>query len=116
MNEKLPHLKADQVISVLEKYSFAQVSQHGSHQKWHQFDTGMQVIVPYHKGKELPLIVILGLLSNAGIWIVVIVTQPFSRWMGFAWMAVGILVYYLYRRVRHIAPDWQVEREKQPRL
>jgi APA family basic amino acid/polyamine antiporter len=68
------------------------------------------------KRKELPLIVILGLLSNTGIWIVVIVTQPFSRWMGLAWMTGGILLYYLYRRVRRRAPDWQVEREKQPRL
>ena len=67
MNEKLPHLKADQVISVLEKYSFAQVSQHGSHQKWHQFDTGMQVIVPYHKGKELPLGTLMSIIDGSGI-------------------------------------------------
>jgi uncharacterized protein (DUF58 family) len=56
------------------------------------------------------------LLSNTVIWLVVIVTQPFSRWMGLAWMTGGILLYYLYRRVRRRAPDWQVEREKQPRL
>ena len=67
MNEKLPHLKADQVISVLEKHSFALVSQHGSHQKWHQFDTGMQVIVPYHKGKELPLGTLMSIIDGSGI-------------------------------------------------
>jgi APA family basic amino acid/polyamine antiporter len=64
------------------------------------------------KSKELPLIALLGLLSNAGIWIVVMVTQPFSRWAGLAWMAGGILIYYLYRRIRRKSPDWQVEREK----
>ncbi len=64
------------------------------------------------KGKDLPLIAILGLLSNAGIWIVVMVTQPFSRWAGIAWMAGGILIYYLFRRGRRKSPDWQIEREK----
>jgi APA family basic amino acid/polyamine antiporter len=62
------------------------------------------------KGRELPLISLLGLLSNAGIWIVVMVTQPFSRWAGLAWMAGGILIYYLFRRTRGKSPDWQVER------
>jgi predicted RNA binding protein YcfA (HicA-like mRNA interferase family) len=67
MTEKLPHLKADQVISVLEKHGFTFISQNGSHQKWHQSDTGMQVIVPYHKGKQLPLGTLMSIIDGSGI-------------------------------------------------
>jgi predicted RNA binding protein YcfA (HicA-like mRNA interferase family) len=67
MTEKLPHLKADQVISVLEKHGFMFISQNGSHQKWHQSDTGMQVIVPYHKGKQLPLGTLMSIIDGSGI-------------------------------------------------
>jgi APA family basic amino acid/polyamine antiporter len=53
------------------------------------------------KGRDLPLTAILGLLSNAGIWIVVMVTQPFSRWAGLAWMAGGFFIYFIYSQYRH---------------
>jgi APA family basic amino acid/polyamine antiporter len=64
------------------------------------------------KGKELPVTALLGLLTTGGIWMVVMVTQPFSRWAGLAWMAGGILIYFLLRRARRKSPEWQVEREK----
>jgi APA family basic amino acid/polyamine antiporter len=53
------------------------------------------------RDKQLPFTAILGFLATAGIWVVVIVTQPFSRWVGFLWMAGGLivyLIYFLYRR------------------
>jgi APA family basic amino acid/polyamine antiporter len=53
--------------------------------------------------RELPLTALLGLAATAVIWIVVIVTQPFSRWAGIMWMAVGLTIYYLYRlRKKHV--------------
>ena len=50
------------------------------------------------RGRELPLTAILGLVATSGIWIVTIVTQPFSRWAGFLWMVIGFVIFYLYRR------------------
>ena len=50
------------------------------------------------KGRELPITAILGLTANFAIWTVVIITQPFSRWVGIAWMAIGIVIYFIYRR------------------
>ncbi|MBI2869230.1 MAG: type II toxin-antitoxin system HicA family toxin [Chloroflexi bacterium] len=47
-------LNATQVISVLKSYDFILVSQRGSHQKWRNPETLRQVIVPYHRGKQLP--------------------------------------------------------------
>lgn len=52
------------------------------------------------KGRFFPITAILGLLTTFTIWIVVIVTQPFSRWVGFLWMAFGLLLFYLLRRWR----------------
>jgi len=51
-------------------------------------------------GHELPLTPILGLLSTGTVWMIIMVIQPFSRWAGLLWMAVGFMVYYLYRRLR----------------
>jgi len=68
------------------------------------------------KGKDLPVTAILGLLSNIGIWIVVMVTQPFSRWAGLGWMAGGLViyfVYFLYRRFRkEHSNDWEIKLDK----
>jgi len=54
------------------------------------------------RGKELPVTALFGLLSTFAIWVVVIITQPYSRWTGFLWMAIGLLIYFLYRRVKHL--------------
>jgi APA family basic amino acid/polyamine antiporter len=53
-------------------------------------------------GKHLPLTALLGVMATFTIWIVVIVTQPYSRWTGFAWMGVGLMVYFIYRRLKHL--------------
>lgn len=49
------------------------------------------------KQRELPVTAILGLVGTAVVWLVVIFTQPYSRWVGFAWMAVGLGIYVLFR-------------------
>ncbi len=54
------------------------------------------------KGRELPMTAILGLAATSVIWIVVVIIQPYSRWVGLAWMAVGLIIYCLYRRKQRI--------------
>lgn len=54
-------------------------------------------------GKELPLTALLGLLATFTIWIVVIVTQPYSRWAGLLWMVIGGVIYIVYRRRNHLS-------------
>ena len=67
MAQKLPRLRAREVIKILERYGFIQVSQRGSHQKWRHPVTGKQVIVPYHKGKQLPPGTIKSIIEGSGI-------------------------------------------------
>ncbi|MBC8275419.1 MAG: APC family permease [Chloroflexi bacterium] len=47
--------------------------------------------------RELPVTAILGLVGTAAVWLVVIFTQPYSRWVGFGWMAVGLVIYVIFR-------------------
>jgi APA family basic amino acid/polyamine antiporter len=50
------------------------------------------------KGWQLPITALLGLIATLGIWLIVVITQPYSRWVGLIWMAIGLIVYTVYRR------------------
>ncbi|HEY86908.1 MAG TPA: APC family permease [Dehalococcoidia bacterium] len=50
------------------------------------------------KGRELPISAIIGLVATAIIWIIILITQPYSRWIGIIWMVVGFIIYFIYRR------------------
>jgi len=54
------------------------------------------------KGREMPISAMLGLVATSIIWIIILITQPYSRWVGFAWMVAGLIVYYFYRRKQHM--------------
>ena len=67
MPRKVARLKASEIIGILQKHNFVLISQRGSHQKWRNHITGKQVIVPYHKGKELPLGTMRSIIDGSGI-------------------------------------------------
>ena len=50
------------------------------------------------RGYEIPFTAVIGLVATLGIWVVIITTQYFSLFVGFGWMLLGLLAYYLYRR------------------
>jgi len=50
------------------------------------------------KGRELPVSAILGICALSVIWAIILITQPYSRWVGLGWMVVGIIIYYFYRK------------------
>lgn len=61
------------------------------------FKIGMGIRV---KGRTLPLSAILGVGVTAFVWIVLVITQEYSRWVGITWMALGVGMYFLIRRHR----------------
>ena len=67
MAQKLPRLKADEITRILEQHGFVLISQRGSHQKWRHLESGKQVIVPYHKGNQLPLGTLKSIIEGSGI-------------------------------------------------
>ncbi len=62
-----PRLTADQVISILRRHGFTLVGSAGSHQKWRNVTTSKQVIVPYHRGRVLPLGTMKAIIEGSGI-------------------------------------------------
>jgi APA family basic amino acid/polyamine antiporter len=54
------------------------------------------------KGQELPVTAILGLIATSVIWIIIVITEPFSRWAGICWVVVGLIIYSLYRWKAHL--------------
>lgn len=67
MVQRGPRLTADEVVRVLRRHSFSLVSQRGSHQTGRNEETGKQAIVPFHKGKDLPLGTLLSIVEGSGI-------------------------------------------------
>ncbi len=65
-------MNVDEVERVLKSYNFELISQKGSHRKWRNLDRQIQVIVPYHKGRNLPI----GTLRN----IMITADIPESEW------------------------------------
>ena len=56
------------------------------------------------KGHEIPISTIIGLVATGVIWLIILITQPYSRWVGISWMALGLIIYYLYHRWRPNLP------------
>jgi APA family basic amino acid/polyamine antiporter len=54
------------------------------------------------RGYYLPLTAILGLVLTSIVWGIILITQPYSRWLGIAWMIIGFILYYFYRR-KHLS-------------
>ncbi|MEJ2738716.1 MAG: APC family permease [Dehalococcoidia bacterium] len=68
--------------------------------EWHRpFKLGWNI---QFRGRELPITAILGLVGTSVIWIVVIITQPYSRWVGLAWIAIGLIIYLIFRSIKRL--------------
>lgn len=74
MAARLSRMTAREVEALLRRYGFQLVSQKGSHRKWRNARSGRQVIVPEHRGRQLPLGTMREILINAEI--------PDVEWMG----------------------------------
>jgi APA family basic amino acid/polyamine antiporter len=54
------------------------------------------------KGRQLPVTALLGLVATTAVWIIILFTQPYSRWAGLIWMVIGVTVYLVFRRVKRL--------------
>lgn len=52
------------------------------------------------RGAEIPVTAILGLIGTMATWTIVVYTRVAGRWVGLAWVVIGMIVYILYRRAR----------------
>jgi APA family basic amino acid/polyamine antiporter len=56
------------------------------------------------RGREIPIISVIGLIGTASAWTVVAVIRQLTLYLGLAWMFGGLLLYLLYRRSIHESP------------
>ena len=66
------------------------------------------------RGREVPVLVILGALGTFAAWATVTIAHPAARIVGPVWMVVGIAGYVLYRRRQGLSLTETVEREPGP--
>lgn len=64
---RIRQMNADEVERILKNYGFELVSQKGSHRKWRNLERQLQTIVPYHKGRNLPVGTLRNIMLNADI-------------------------------------------------
>jgi APA family basic amino acid/polyamine antiporter len=50
------------------------------------------------RGARLPLTAIIGALGTFAVWLVIVAYQSASRYIAFGWIAVGLVMYVVYRR------------------
>ena len=67
MPGRIRRMTAREVERLLSQHGFAMISQKGSHQKWRRFTRRLQVIVPVHQGRQLPLGTLRNILTHAEI-------------------------------------------------
>jgi len=62
------------------------------------------------KGREIPVSAMIGFASTTTIWVIILITQAYSRWVGLGWMAIGLIIYFfLRRRRREPSEEWKVK-------
>ncbi len=67
MGVRILPMDAKKVEKLLKKYGFELVSQKGSHKKWRNSQQNLQVIVPYHQGRDLPIGTLRNIFVNSSI-------------------------------------------------
>jgi len=67
MTPRLRRLTSREVEALLRSHGFELISQKGSHRKWRHPESNLQVIVPEHRGRPLPIGTLHQILSNAEI-------------------------------------------------
>jgi APA family basic amino acid/polyamine antiporter len=61
------------------------------------------------KGRELPVSAMIGLAATSVIWVIILITESYSRWVGLLWMVGGLIIYYFYRRSRRKSSAYKRE-------
>jgi basic amino acid/polyamine antiporter, APA family len=67
--------------------------------------------IPF-RDKQIPVTAIVGAISTLAVWILVIVTKKEGRILGLAWFAIGLVIYFFYRKKYNISPTTQLKVEK----
>jgi APA family basic amino acid/polyamine antiporter len=68
--------------------------------------------IPLGKGRSVPLTAVFGALATLGVWILVVITKPQGRNLGFIWLGLGLAMYFYYRKKKRLGSMGQLSIEK----
>jgi len=60
---------------------------------------------------DIPLVGLLGLMGTTALWVLVVLLHPLGRLFGFLWVGIGLLIYFLTRRVMGLKLVSRMERQ-----
>ncbi|MBK5225296.1 MAG: universal stress protein [Thermoleophilia bacterium] len=63
---------------------------------------------------SIPITAIIGGLGTFTVWVIVVITHEWGRYVGFTWMILGFIMYYIYRRSQHLSLTETVKIEVAP--
>ena len=58
--------------------------------------------IPF-RGKAIPITAVIGGMGTFAVWVLVALSDSFGRYVGFGWMAGGIILYVTYRRKKGLS-------------
>jgi APA family basic amino acid/polyamine antiporter len=65
------------------------------------------------RGRQIPVTAVIGGLATFITWFIVVYTHEIGRIVGFAWLALGLLIYIFYRNYRKKPTnEWEIKPEK----
>ncbi|MFA5309170.1 MAG: APC family permease [Dehalococcoidales bacterium] len=65
------------------------------------------------KGRDIPVTALIGFFTTAFIWVILMITQEYSRWVGSIWMILGLIIYLFLKLARHKEKnEWEVKPKK----
>ncbi|MFA6001101.1 MAG: universal stress protein [Thermoleophilia bacterium] len=63
---------------------------------------------------SLPVTAIIGGIGTFTVWVIVVVTHEWGRYVGFSWMILGFIMYFFYRRSQKLSLTETVKIETVP--
>ena len=65
------------------------------------------------KGRDIPISALFGFAATTAIWVILLITEDYSRWVGLGWMFLGLVIYLILRWSRRKPEDeWQIKPDK----
>jgi APA family basic amino acid/polyamine antiporter len=61
---------------------------------------------------KIPITAIIGALATFSVWVLVVITKPDGRILGFSWIVIGLIMYLFYRKQTDISAFGSIEIEK----
>jgi APA family basic amino acid/polyamine antiporter len=68
--------------------------------------------IPIGKGRQLPITAMIGAVCNLGVLSLILITKPDGRYVAIAWMAIGLFMYWYYRRKKNLGIMGSLDVEK----